>query len=275
MEHVQTRLVRPGISPATTIRFASTSTPNDWNPPDRGRPIIDAILESVEDGADRAVMAWPSRPGGAFAAAAIAMREARASGRLAHATFAFWPWRSGATWAARSVLVNPGDVAQAAARAADEMHRGAAWADPDLAHDSLCLLEMRLRDLRPTTVAAADGAGRRRSNIVVRNPTLFETTCAFGPVGGANLPAYAGDGQQVLRRVRDYTHIGDRNAGLESHIAAVGDPLRAPFAIFGLPAAAKLEPLARCLKFSRFAVKALDVVVRDRLRKRIPLQLCS
>ena len=31
-------------------------------------------------------MAWPSRPGGGFAATALAMREARASGRLAYAT---------------------------------------------------------------------------------------------------------------------------------------------------------------------------------------------
>jgi len=257
------RLARRGVSMATAVRFASTTAPQDWLPADRGRPIIDAILESIEDGADRAVMAWPSRPGGAFAAAAIAMREARASGRLAHLTIAFWPWRSGSTWAARSVLVHPGDVAQAAARAADEIHHGAPWAESDLAHDSLYLLEMRLRDLRPATVTAADIAGRRQSNIVVHNPTLLETTCVFAPVEGVRSPPYLADGQQVLRRVRDYTHIGDKNAGLESHISAVGDPLRAPFAVFGLPAATKPEPLARCLNFSRFAAKALDAVIVD------------
>jgi hypothetical protein len=131
------RLSRRGFSSATTVRFASTSAPADWAPANRGRPIIDAILDSIEDGADRAVMAWPARPGGGFSAAAAAMREARTSGRLAYATVAFWPWRKGAIWAARSILVHPGDVAQAAARAAEEMHRGAAWAQPDLAHDSL------------------------------------------------------------------------------------------------------------------------------------------
>jgi len=47
------------------------------------------------------------------------MRAARTSGRLAHATLAFWLWRNGATSAARAILVHPGDVAQAAARAAE------------------------------------------------------------------------------------------------------------------------------------------------------------
>jgi hypothetical protein len=127
------RLSRRGISSATTIRLALTSAPADWAPANRGRPIIDAIHDSIEDGSDRAIMAWPARPG---PGPAVAMREARASGRLAYATIAFWPWRNGATWAARSILVHPGDIAQAAARAADEMHRGAARAQPDLAHDS-------------------------------------------------------------------------------------------------------------------------------------------
>ena len=208
-------------------------------------------------------MAWPSRPGGGFAAGALAMREARASGRLAYATLAFWPWRSGATWAARSVLVHPGDVAQAAARAADEMHRGAAWAQPDLAHNSLCLLEMRLRDLTVASGAASNGTRTERPNIIVHSPTLLETTSVFAPREGPRAPAYAADGQQVLRRVRDYTHIGDRNAGLEGHIAAVGDPLKTPFAIFGLPAATKLEALVRCLKFGRFSAKSLDALIVD------------
>ena len=208
-------------------------------------------------------MAWPARPGGGFSAAAVAMREARASGRLAYATFAFWPWRSGATWAARSILVHPGDVAQAAARAADEMHQGAAWAQPDLAHDSLYLLEMRLRDLTATGRPANGETTASRSNIIVHSPTLLETTSVFAPSEGTKLPAYAPDGEQVLRRVRDYTHIGDRNAGLEGHISAVGDPFKAPFAIFGLPAVTKLEPLVRCLKFSRFVTKSLDALIVD------------
>lgn len=257
------RLSRPGIWSATTVRFALTSAPADWVPANRGRPIIDAILDSIEDGADRAVMAWPARPGGAFSAAAVAMREARTSGRLAYATVAFWPWRNGATWTARSILVHPGDVAQAAARAADEMHRGAAWAQPDLTHDSLCLLEMRLRDLTATARQANGEATASRSNIIVRSPTLLETTSVFPPAEETRGPAYVPDGEQVLRRVRDYTHIGDKNAGLEGHIAAVGDPEKTPFAIFGLPAVTKLEPLRRCLKFSRFVAKSLDALIVD------------
>lgn len=257
------RLSRPGVSTVTTVRYALTSAPADWAPASRGRPISDAILDSVEDGADRAIMAWPARPGGGFSAAAVAMREARASGRLAYATFAFWPWRNGATWAARSILVHPGDVAQAAARAADEMQHRAAWAQPDLAHDSLSLLEMRLRDLTEANKQANGGAVASRFNIIVHSPTLLETTCVFAPSEGTRLPAYAVDGEQVLRRVRDYTHIGDKNAGLEGHIAAVGDPLRTPFAIFGLPATAKGEAIARCLKFPRFDTKSLDALVVD------------
>jgi len=257
------RLSRRGISSPTQIRFALTSAPADWMPANRGQPIIGAILDSIEDGVDRAVMAWPARPGGGFSAAAVAMREARSSGRLAYATIAFWPWRNGATWAARSILVHPDDVAQAAARAADEMHRGAAWAEPDLAHDSLCLLEMRLRDLIATSSQANGEGTASRSNIVVRSPTLLETTSVFAPAEETGGPAYAPDGGQVLRRVRDYTHIGDKNAGLEGHIAAVGDPDKTPFAIFGLPAVTKPEPLIRCLKFSRFVAKSLDALVVD------------
>lgn len=97
----------------------------------------------------------------------------------------------------------------------------------------------------------------------MRSPTLLETTSVFAPTEGTRLPAYVADGEQVLRRVRDYTHIGDENAGLEGHIAAVGDPSKTPFAIFGLPAVTKLEPLVRCLKFPRFVAKSLDALIVD------------
>lgn len=257
------RLSRRGISNPITVRFALTSAPADWAPANRGRPVIDAILDAIEDGADRAIMAWPGRPGGGFSATAVAMREARTSGRLAYATVALWPWRNAATWSARSILVHPGDVAQAAARAADEMRRGAAWAQTDLANDSLCLLEMRLRDLTATGMPSNGKAVAARSNIIVRSPTLLESTSVFAPAERARGPVYAPDGEQVLRRVRDYTHIGDKNAGLEGHIAAVGDPDKTPFAIFGLPAVTKLEPLLRCLKFSRFIAKSLDALIVD------------
>ena len=258
---------RPGLSIPTLVHYASTSAPSDWAHADRGRPILNAILDAVEDGADRVVLAWPARPGGGFAAAAVALREARARGRLAHATLGLWPWRNGATWAARSVLVHPGDAAQAGARAADEIQRGAAWADSDLAHDSLCLLEMRLRDLMTTNrPSTGDQSSSSQSSIIVRSPTLLETTSVFAPRDLARSPPYGHDDAQVLRRVRDHTHMGDKNAGLEVHVAGIGDPMRAPFAVFGLPAASKAEPLVQCLDFARFRSKSLDALVVDMTR---------
>ena len=256
------RLSSRGISSATAVRFALTSAPADWAPANRGRPIVDAILDSIEDGADRAVMAWPARPGGGFSAAAVAMREARTSGRLAYATVAFWPWRTGATRAARSILVHPGDVAQAAARAADEMHRGAAWAQPDLANDSLCLLEMRLRDLTTKEGRRMGRSSRRaRTSLCVVRRCWKRRLYSRRQKRPEAPPMHPMP--QVLRRVRDYTHIGDKNAGLEGHIAAVGDPNKTPLAIFGLPAVTKLEPLLRCLKFSCFVAKSLDALIVD------------
>ncbi len=259
-------LSRRGISTATAVRFASTSAPSDWNSADRARPIIDAILDSIEDGADRAILAWPARPGSGFSAAAVAMREARSSGRLAYATLAFWPWRNGATWATRSVLVHPEDIARAAARAATDIENRAVWTQQNLAHGSLCLLELRLRDLMKTSKPVGDEKLVSRSNIIVRSPTLLETTCVFAPAGGAKRTTYNCDSEQVLRRVSDYTHLGDKNAGLEGHIAAVGDPNKTPFALFGLPVVAKPDQLLSCLRFPRFATKSLDVLIVDLTR---------
>ena len=68
---------------------------------------------------------------------------------------------------------DPGDVAQAAARAVTEVRRTAGWVEPGLAHESLCLLEMRLRDLLSTNAPARTQRSRARgANIVVRSPTL-------------------------------------------------------------------------------------------------------
>ncbi|MEP5871530.1 MAG: hypothetical protein ABJ258_00480, partial [Marinomonas sp.] len=194
--------------------------------PERGRPILNAILDAVEDGDDRAILAWPMRPGGGFAVAAVALREARASGRLAYATLALWPWRSGATWGARSILVHPGDIATTAARIVDEIQHGAAWAKSGLAQESLCLLEMRLRDLLTKPDSSTKGGGASASALVVRNPTLLETTAVFVPVTTGQAAAYASDGAQVLRRVRDHTHMGDRDADLAQHVDAIGNPLK-------------------------------------------------
>jgi hypothetical protein len=253
-----TPVKRPGISTPVAVRFASTSASTDWLTADRGQPITNAILDAVEDGHDRVVLAWPSRPGNGFAAAAIALREARASGRLAYGTLALWPWRSGATWSARSILVHPGDIAQMGQRAADEILNDAVWAKSGLAQKSLYMLELRLQDLMrnpgPSEI--------ERRGVVVRSPTLLETTSVFPPARSA---PYVSDGEQVLRRVRDYTYLGDRKAGLKVGIGAIGDPAVTPFAVFALPAAPRPEALSRYLEFPRLN-GMLDAVVVDATR---------
>ena len=257
-------IARPGVSQPSRIRYATTAAPGDWLTADRGRCTVNAVLDAVEDGLDRTILAWPSRSAGGFVTAAIALREARSSGRLAFGTLALWPWRNGATWAARSLLVNPTDVAAVAARAVDELQHGAAWTKSAFAEESLCLLEMRLRDL-----ATPPQSGRRAaaSRVVVRNPTLLETTAVFPPKTQTRRSAsYASDGQQVLRRVRDHTHMGDPDAGLDAHVAAIGDPARTPFAVFGLPADAKHDAIAKCLAFARFQSSGLDALLVDLTR---------
>lgn len=254
------RLTRPGVSAATMQRYTTSAAPTSWKPPGRARIIPDAILDAVDDGADRVLLAWPFSPVAGFSNAAIALREARSSGRLAHATLGFWPWRAGATWSARTILVQPGDIHQAATRFATELQSPQAWAIPSLAHESQYLLELRLGDLKPLSSAVAPGASGR--GILVRSPTLLETTSVFAPVASTGAP-YRADPLQVLRRVRDYTHMGDKNAGLAEHVAAVGDPLRAPFALFGLPAEASPDRLGRFLDAQRFADVGLDAVVVD------------
>jgi hypothetical protein len=258
------RMLRPGISLPTAVRYASTSAPLDWALADRGRAIIDAILDSVEDGNDRVILAWPTRPGTGFVAAALTLREARASGRLADATLALWPWRNGATWSARSILVHPEDIAQMGARAADEIMHGAGWNKQGLAQGSLNLLEMRLRDLVTSkTLEASARADGHRDNIVVRSPTLLETTAVFAPSEAAKSPPYVCDEGQVLRRVRDHTQIGEKKGGLKVNVPAIGDPTRTPFAIFGLPSMPTPEALYRHLDFSRFKSRPLDAVIVD------------
>jgi hypothetical protein len=259
------QIKRSGVSIGTAIQYASTSAPTDWSSADQGRAILNAILDAVEDGADRAILAWPSRPGGSFVAAAVTLREARASGRLSHATFGLWPWRNGVTWAARSILVHPKAVAHAAAKAIDEIARKAAWVDTKLSHESLCLLEMRLRDL--VAVNSQQATGQSESSVVVRSPTLLETTSVFAPHEAATSQTYVSDASQVMRRVRDYTHMGDKNAHLENHLAAVGNPESTPFALFGFPLASKIDPIVRCLNYRRFKSKLLDVLVVDLTRR--------
>lgn len=268
-------ILRPGITsplPKPT-RYALTSNPSVWLHAPRGG-FVGAVHDSIEDGRDRIVLAWPSRPENGFLSAAIALREARATGKLAHATVGLWPWREGAEYAARSVLVNPEDIARVAARAVSEVRESAGWVDPRLDHFALCMLELRLNDLLPSTSETRDRhkSADATTNTtpegdvpVVRSPTLLETTLAFAPVFVDKNPSYMRNADQVLHRVRRHTHIKCKGSTMETYLSAVGDPQLAPFAIMGLAPATRSE-LTVCLRHERFAAHGLDAVVVDLTR---------
>ena len=254
----QVNAARLGVRTPTSIRYARKSTPKAWSGCELGRPIVDVVLDSARDGADRVVMAWPHRPGSGFVAAALAMREARAAGTLAHATMGYWPWRPGATSAARSILVNPEDLLTCAKRVSTECEAGASWARSGLDHRSLYMTELRLGDLISVTQATKTPTASKDIPVVVHSPTLLETTAVFPPVaGGRN--AYAHDSGQVLKRVLSHTQIRK----LESHVGAVGDPDRTPFAVMGLDAHLKPEDFRRFLQCERFSKFGLDVIIVD------------
>jgi hypothetical protein len=245
------------------MRYATTADPTSWLPPDAGRPLIEAAFDAVRDAGDRAIMAWPSKPGGAFVASCIFLREARSSGRLAHATIGYWPWREGATRSARSVLVNPADIAQASLHAYNDPKK-TDWRNFALAHESLCMLEMRLKDLTKKGASATTLGSIK--NIVVRSPTLLETTSVFVPAPHKGTRAFQSTPEQVLRRVRRFTSMGEPHAGLVEHVEAVGDPDRSPFALLGIPAASSPDGLTRFLNCSRTKCHGLDLVVVDLTR---------
>jgi hypothetical protein len=150
-------------------------------------------------------------------------------------------------------------VHDAATHFATELQHPKPWADPTLSHQSQYLLELRLGDL---VVTGALNAHTTSNSILVRSPTLLETTSVFSPTTGRG-PAFAADPVQVLKRVRAHTRMGDRNAGLVEHVAAAGDPLKAPFALFGVPAEAQATHYKRALGFARFSAVGLDVIVVD------------
>jgi hypothetical protein len=260
---VPIHLTRPGVSTPSALRYATTADPTSWLSVDAGRPLIEAAFDAVKDGSDRAIMSWPSRPGGAFVATCIFLREARASGRLAHATVGYWPWREGATHAARSILVNPDDIADASLLALNDPKK-TEWQNAALSHYSLCMLEMRLKDLTKSS-AGATAHGSIKS-IVVRSPTLLETTCVFSPSGIKGAGAFRAAPEQVLRRVRKYTSMGERHAGLLDHVGAVGDPEKSPFALLGLPVTTNPDGLSRYLTSARTKQLGLDIVVVDLTR---------
>jgi hypothetical protein len=251
------RVSRPAPDSRIRLRYATTAAPLDWLVADRSEAIFGEILAAIEDGGDRLILAWPNGPGGGFTQSALALKHARASGRLAYGSVGLWPWRSGATWAARSILINPTDLAKCAAFYATELSRGAPWAPKPLAHESLGMIEMRLRDLAPV-----DTNGPRR--VVVRSPTMLETTIVFPPQKDA--PHYRAAPDQVLRRVRDHTNMRERNAGLDEHVAAISEPATTPYAVFGIPVVRKAVHLQPFLQYPRLTDLGLDVVVIDLTR---------
>jgi hypothetical protein len=257
------RLVtRPGVSAPMAIHYATTSEPQSWSDAAAGRPIISAITEAALDGADRVVFPWPSSPGGSFVSAAISLQQARASGSLAYATFAYWPWRNGATWAARSVLVNPADLLAVARRICTDVHNAADWVSNSVAHEDRAVVELRLEELLEETQTGGQnrGGGER---IVVRSPNLLEVTAVFSP-GEKGRAAYMADVDQVLYRMRRHTRIGKLSLG--KRLSAIGDPIQTPFALLGLPPAAKPELLQPYLRHARVGQLGLDVVVVDLTR---------
>ena len=261
----QTPIERRGVGVPTAVRFATTADPTAWTTIGAGRPLVDALLDAVADGMDRMALGWPERPGSAFTLAALALRDARSSGRLAHATLAVWPWRGGSTRAARSILVHPADVATAAARAVTDWENEVAWTRDGLAHRSLDMLELRLRDLVSQNAPPRTRGRSAGIDVVVRSPTLLETTVTFPPPEQPGA-TFAADPDQILRRVRDHTHIGYSGGALDRYLDDDGDPLQTPFGVFGVPPLPTREALRRLLAHPRFAARGLDVIVVDLTR---------
>lgn len=256
-------LTRPGIGVPTATRYATTANPEGWAPLTAGTVAVDALFESISDGKDRVLLGWPERPGNGFTLAALALREARAGGRFASATVAVWPWRPGLQRASRSVLVHPEDIAKAARHAFNEIKAGAAWTKGDLAQGSLGLIELRLKDLVLNNAPPRVVRGRQRLDVLVRSPSLFETTAVFPP----SAAGFSGDPEQVLRRVRRHTHLGDKGASNPHAFADVGSPATSPFALLGIPAERVPARLTRLLAFERILRHGLDVVVVDLTRQ--------
>lgn len=242
----QERLLTPTLY--SRMRYARVSEGGVWlEAPHKG--FVGAILDSMEDGRDRVVLAWPCRPDNGFVVSALALREARATSRLAKGTLTLWPWRSGATYAARSILVRAEDIYQTARRKAfTELCNRTLKSDPKLAQEALCLVELRLKDLLPSRAEA-------------HQPTLLETTAVFVPTENRSAPVYVPNSDQILRRVRRHTKLN----AIPERVADVGDPLLTPFALMGLNPTDQGE-LARCLDDERFVTHGLDAVVVDLTR---------
>ncbi len=256
------RVHRPSFAQPVLSRYAvDLSGEGAWRRPDAALSAVEAILDAVADGQDRSLLSWPRRCCDGALAAAFGLREARATGRLAHAAFAVWPWRPhieashGSMAPVRSVHLHPADAALVGSRVADAVQQRAPWTVSDgMAHYEAAMVEMRLRDL------LRDGASGGRD--IARSPTLRELTPAFSPLPGDGLP-YSEAPSQILQRVLTFTLAGrgDKGLNLREAIAAVGNPLRSPHALFGLPLTteARLSGLLRFERFRRFGVDAVVV----------------
>lgn len=236
---------------AVRTRYARVSDSDLWlEAPHKG--FLGATIDSIEDRHDRIVLAWPSRPDNGFVVAALALREIRATSRRTHGTLAFWPWRSGATYSARSILVNSEDIWQTAlqkthSRSCNEEIQPTA----KLAQDALWFVELRLKDLLPSRAEQANSLSEAPSS---HHPTLLETTVVFEPTESQSTPAYVPNPDQILRRVRRYTTLAPE------HVPAVGDPLITPFAIMGLNSTDRAA-LTRCLAYERFITHGLEAII--------------
>lgn len=254
-------LHRPGVVTTISTRYATTAAPDEWAPLTAGLAAIDVVVDSIRDGQDRALLAWPERPGNGFTLSALTLREAKTSGKLAYATLAVWPWRPGLLRAARSILIHPEDLAAAALAALNERANGPG-PDGGLAENELNMIELRLKDLAMKNAPARVVRGKERIDVLVRSPTLLETTAVFPPHYGS----YSADPDQVLRRVRDHTFLGNPGATMTASRSALGNPTETPYALFGLPAERTTARLSRYLVHPRFEQHGLDAVIVDLTR---------
>ena len=162
-----------------------------------------------------------------FCSLSCPMREARASGRLAYATTG----PSGLGEAARPGQPAPSsctqaDIAQAAARAADEMQEVAAWAQPGSGAQIPSMpsgnAAARLDDER----AARDNGAELPPNIIVRSPTLLETTSVFRTCDRYQCPSPTFPmAEQVCDGSTITPTLATGTRAWKAHLAAVGDPL--------------------------------------------------
>lgn len=261
----ETIIVPTGVGDALSkpipgpVRYGRTSDANDTLVLAEGLPIIAIVHQSMADRADRILQTWPSKPENVFIISAMSILEGRLHGKLRHASVGLWPWRSSLTAAARSILVEPEELLEAARTAVNDLQERKDWIKSEVAMEEYQLLLMRFQDLQP------------KGGFVVRRPTLLEITPVFGPSdehlrSRGRQPVYDATPDQFLKRIRNYTLIGNAKMAdnMVPWLRRVGDPMVSPYAVFGLPT--DTRTLSACLKFPRFARLGLDVIIADLTR---------